>query len=180
MFDVDYLKNALRVRHDRDDAYLADLEAFAVSHAGRVSGRYLGALEERTVYLAGHGRPTLYLEGPVAVDVSTGLALVSMVTERAHPGEVGTELVAAEEDGWLVRGNALVRKNGHRWIYGWEYEVTYSRDGEADVPGGIQQAVLQLVALWYEHRVPLAQVQVLQELPYGPTQLLLSHRRPLV
>lgn len=173
------LKAALRVRHGRDNAYLTGLEAGAVAYVQRGSGKYLGAATERTHYVRGNGTDTLYLPGPVGRDISTGLPLVVSVVERAYPGAEGTILVADEADGWLVRDNRLVRKGGYGWTTGMEYEVAYTQDGELEVPADLRQAVLQLVTLWYEKRLPLTDVgQSGTEIPHGVAAVVGSHRAP--
>lgn len=45
-------------------------------------------------------------------------------------------------------------------------------DNIGDVPEQARQAVLMLVGLWFDYRVPIATAQAVVELPYGPEQLI--------
>jgi uncharacterized phiE125 gp8 family phage protein len=52
-------------------------------------------------------------------------------------------------------------------------------DNPGDVPELARQAVLLLVAQWYDYRLPIATAQAIQELPYGTDQLITRLRANL-
>lgn len=151
MISVDDLKLALRVTHTAEDDYITALEAAAVGYIERFTGRTFSAEVEVTEYLWGRGTDTLVLRE------TPGGTLT--VVERATPGATGTTIAAGDEDGYLVRGRKLVRKNGHAWYRGYEYAATYTQGYAAgSEPDDIQNLVKQIVAHWYERRIPMPTV----------------------
>lgn len=169
MIELDDLRDALEQPDRSEDPYIRDLEAAAVAYAERQTGLYLGAARDATEYVIGGGTSDLWLAGPVAE--------ITSVTEHAYSGDDGTVLTAEDDDGYLVRGDRLVRKNGNTWYRGYEYEVAYSQG--ADVPADIQQAVRQLVALWFEARLPVSDAG-LQDIPHTVSDIFAAHRAPRI
>ena len=137
-----------------DDGYIEALEVGAVAHVERETGRYFGAVASDTEYLVGTGGVKLWLKE--APDETTNPVAVN---EAANPGATQTTITAGNDDGFLVRGPRLVRKNGFAWTLGYEYEVAYDRGYAAgSEPDDIRQAVQAIVGLWYERRVPLPKI----------------------
>lgn len=156
MLALEELKDWLKVEGDDDDTALRALEQRAVAFLEAETGRYLRAAAETTVYVSGRGTRELHLPDPPAAE-----AEIVQVVERAYPGDTGTTITAADDDGFVVRSASLVRKGGYRWQRGYEYEVTYERgyaadasepDYLTDAPEVARQAVLDLVALKWRGR----------------------------
>lgn len=173
MISLAKLKAALRITASTDDGYLVDLEVQAVSFVERETGRYFGAVASVTEYLIGGGTDTLFLSEAPAAPPTT-------VTERTYPGGDATTITAADADGYVLRGTMkLVRKGGGIWARGYEYEVTYDRGYAAEAePGEIRMLVTDLVAYWYEERVPVASLgSGAEPLPLHASKILASWRR---
>jgi uncharacterized phiE125 gp8 family phage protein len=170
MIALNELRRLLRAPEPEDDTYLVGLEAAAVAHMERQTGRYYGAARDRTEYVTGTGNTVLHVDGPIADPVAV------TVQERPYPGAVAIEIDDYDEGGFTVRDEKLIRVPGYRWIYGYEYEVTY-RQGYAvgSEPGDVAQAVRQLVALWYEVRLPVGGDTA--EVPHGVAAIIRANRR---
>lgn len=182
MLNVAYLKKHLKIEHiTADDTYLADLEAAAVSAVEEYEGTHYGTAGEITHYLPGSGTTDLWLpEAPNGTDLAGEDPGVSIIVhEAAYPGDDLTELVAADDDGYLVRGSKLVRKGGYLWSRGYEYTVRYNRGGlPGTAPERVQQAVRMLVARWYSHRTGISEVGSIK--PDDEVGRLLKRRAPRV
>lgn len=155
MIPVAALKQHLKIEHiTADDAYLADLEAQAVAVVELYTGKVYPAVGERIEYVTGDGTNKLRLAlAPILSDPVVDADVV--VAERSSPGGEATNIVMAEDDGFVVRDTELLRRSGGVWTSGYEYEVTYN-GGYA--PGSQDEkargAVRDMVALWYTNRTP--------------------------
>lgn len=170
MIELDDLRTVLKDPDHAEDEYIRALETAAVAYVEKQTGKYFGTAADATEVVSGTGTADLWLPGPVAS--------VTSVAERAFAGDDDTAVAAADDDGYVVRGDRLVRKGGGVWARGYEYEVAYSRGAEA-APADIQEAVRKLVVLWFSRRLPVSDVQV-SELPHGIADTLAAHRTPLV
>jgi hypothetical protein len=162
------------------DPYLVDLEAAAVAHIEKRTGRYYGTAGSVTEIIRGTGGPRLWLSEPAIERDSTTDALPISVIERYGPGSEETTILAADADGYVLRNNglALYRKDGGIWSSLLEYEVTYTR-GNATLPADLEHAVKVLVAWWFEMRIPAALGTVAPDVDNHLSQILASHvRRP--
>lgn len=140
---------------DDDQSLVTGLEERAVSFLERqTGGRFFRAKATTSEIVDGQGTRDLWLSDPPTQDPSE-------VLEVEEVGDTGTEIAAADDDGWERRGAKLVRKGGCVWEAGYEYHVTYERGYTADqnepadltdAPKDLRQAVIDLVALKYRQR----------------------------
>lgn len=167
------LRDALEVQEPDEFGYLADLEARAVAHIERQTGRYFRELQQTTEYVVALGTRNLWLVDPPAV--GPAVTVVDVLTG---------ETVASAD--YTVRGTKLVHGTG-RWVLGREYAVTYTRgyastsptptsDDDIDAPAEIRGLVEWLVAEWYEERIPIAAVEM-RPLPFHALEVLEGFRR---
>lgn len=132
------------------DAILTNLEPRAVAVLQREANRYFGAVAETTEYLTGRGTADLWLaEVPAAIPAT--------VIRRSGPGAKETTITATDDDGYVLRASdreaRLVRKSGHTWADGQEFEATYNRGYVAgSEPGDVQQAVIDIVTRTFKRR----------------------------
>jgi hypothetical protein len=151
MIPIEQLKAALRIPSSRqsEDDYLAELEQEAVARVSQHTGRYYGSADETTEYVDGTDGAFIWLkEEPIVSD-----AITMTVTERWGVADTGTVIDADDDDGYIVRGRKLYRKNGV-WTRGYEYEITYTRGYTAgEEPADIRKKVIGLVVLWYTTRI---------------------------
>ena len=152
MISLAQLRLATKVRGTSQDPYLKGLELAAVDFLNAKSDRYYGPVEAGfREYLIGHGTTVLILE-----ELPGGTLTV---TEHVLAGDTGTVIVAGDDDGYLVRDRQLVRRGGHRWVPGYEYEAQYDRGYESGKePARARQFVTGCVVHWNERRVPLPKV----------------------
>lgn len=170
------LTQAFRPADQRELEYVRALEAAAVAHVERATGKYFGPVRTRTEYVRGDGRGELHLDGPVASDVYDA-PLITSVNESAYVGGEQTELLESDDDGFVVRDSVLHRKSGV-WSRGYEYEVIYQQGyDEGEEPADIRQAIMQLVTLWHEIRLPVALGTVAPEVPHNVSEIIAAHRR---
>lgn len=177
MIDLPALKAALNIPegYTEHDDHLTALEAAAVSYVQRRTGWYWGPSEEVTVHLRGMGSPDLWLPdhasavskvvewSPYGIDQTLD---ASAYTLRLEPGS--------------THGLRLVRLDDI-WYPDAEYAVTYTRGyTEGEEPGDIRQAVLGLVALWFEQRLPVALGMVAPPVPDHVAAILTARRKGLV
>lgn len=134
------------------DALLTALEARAVDLVENETERYFGTSTTHTEILKGDATRRLWLnEAPSSL---------TSIEERYRPGYTWTAITEGDSDGWELRqpksssGVASVhRKNGHVWLWEYEYRVVYEFGYAAgNEPPEIRQAVLDLVALAYRGR----------------------------
>lgn len=181
MISTALLKTALRIDGTDQDDYLTELEAAAVGFVQRYTDRYFGASESVTRSLRGDDTPVLWLPDHAA---SSGIA----VTEREYPGDTGTTITAGDDDGYVTdrpssldsdKVAALVRSGGHVWERAHEYDVTFTRGYAAgSEPADIRQAVIALVAWWYEQRTPVAMGTIVPVAPLHVEDALHPWRKP--
>lgn len=162
------------------DVYLVDLGDRALAHVNRKTRRNFGPIAQVTETLQGTGGSRLWLtEAAIEPDATTEALPISVI-ERAGPGDEETTITAAGDDGYVLRNNglALVRKGGC-WSSLCEYEVTYWR-GAVSLPADVEQAVLFLVAHWFELRIPVALGTVAPSVDNTLNEILATRVRRLV
>lgn len=170
------LQAALRIGStEAASDYVAGLESAAVAHAERATNRSFALAGERTLYVEGLGTRDLWLpEAPSAEEPVT-------VVERAAVGDTGTSISSGDSNGFVARGSRLIRKGGQVWARGYEYEVTCTAGyAPGEEPPDIRKAVLDLVVLWYERRLPLPKVgeNLAFPVPHHVDRILRAWRRP--
>ena len=156
------LREYLRLDNHDSDALLEDLERAAVAHVERVTGLHLGPPQTRTETITGTGNRYLML--------------------RTLP-QPGTAVTVADSYGSAITdfrtvGRTLLRDVN--WgFHGWpvNYTVTYTVGvARHQEPRDAWQAVLLLVAHWYENRVPAITGTIAGEVPLTVNALLGSMR----
>lgn len=179
MITVDELKAELNIEadEDTDDELIAQLEREAVAIAQNRTGLYLGAPASLVVVLPGSGTNRLWLsQEPIGA---------AAVLELPSVGHAGTAIVEADDNGFVVRGAQLLRKNGHVWTKGYEYQVTLTQGWEdEDLPDSLADlrgAVKQLVVHKYTNRGVVADDRArTEELPFGVKDVFDSYRVPVI
>lgn len=122
---------------------LRQMEAAAVAHLERLTNRYFGPPRETIEHVRSNDGYTLWLDGPI-VSIAT-------VDERTYIGGDATAIVEGESDGFVVRGDKLLRAGGLGWPY--EYEVAYQQGYTAcEEPDDVRRAVIELVRWLYQLR----------------------------
>lgn len=176
MISVADLRVALKDPPASENAYVKQLEAAAVALIERETGKYYGPVRTRTEIAIGTGFGTLQLVGPVALDVY-GVAQIASVNESQYAGGTASEIVADGSGGFIVRESVLYRRSGGFWRSGYEYVVVYEQGyAEGEEPADIRQAVMQLVALWYEARLPVVEAGTLADVPFSLAQIIADNR----
>lgn len=162
MIDIEVLKQACRVTSDLENDYIMGLEQNAVDAVSDYEGADYAEPGSRTKIIKGSGTSVIWL--PSAPSDAT----VSVVEHIVG----GTPNMLETTDHSLL-GRRLIRKFGV-WYSSLFYEITYNGGVvPGSEPGRVRQAVIMLVALWYNKRVPLADVKfAAQEIPYGITAML--------
>lgn len=148
MIGLTELRDYLRIRPDShdDDALLEQLEVNAVAIVETATGYSYPALGTIIEYMRGTGTEELFLQLLPTADPTE-------VRERLAIGDTGTAITPAQSDGWVLRGNRLLRKAGGVWVRGAEYQVTYPAGylGD-DEPADVRMAVTQIVGVLYRGR----------------------------
>ena len=156
------LREYLRIDTHDSDALLEDLERAAVAHVERVTGLFLGPPQARTETITGTGNRYLILR------------------QVPQPGTAVTVTDQYERTitDFRIIGRTLFRDMG--WgSYGWPvfFTVTYTVGvARHQEPRDAWQAVLLLVAHWYENRVPAVTGAIAGEVPLTVNALLGSMR----
>lgn len=177
MIDLPALKAALNIPegYTEHDDYLAALEAAAVSYVQHRTGWYWGPSEDVTTYLWGMGSPDLWLPDHASA--------VGEVVERSFYGVdrmLDASVYTLRLEPGSTHGLRLIRLDGI-WHPDAEYAVTYTRGyAEGEEPGDIRQAVIGLVALWFEQRLPVALDTVAPPVPDHVAAILAARRKGLV
>lgn len=163
MITLALLKAAIKTADPSDtseDAYLTALEAAAVAALERWTGRYYGPVAARTEYLSGTGAQEIWL-------AETPTTAVTVTSD-------GTAVDAGDFE---LRGRRL--RHDSAWgseYYPTDLVLTYSAGYAAGAePADIRQAVLQLVTLWYEERLPLGEIP--DEAPFSVRAIIDANRR---
>lgn len=168
------LRAQLREPPARDLEYLRGLRLAALAHIEKVTGYWYGAARDKVVVVTGPGTAYLPLPGPVA----TGYDEAIVVQERAYPGAEPVTLAGGQPSGWSWDGRNLVRNGGVRWWSAYQYTITYRQglvEGE-EPPDDVRLVANQLVALWYEQRLPVSEA-AMQPVPMAARDLLRKRRR---
>jgi hypothetical protein len=128
------------------DNLLEAFERSAVAYVEGRTGRYFGPPAEVTEVLRGSNGQRLWLgDTPIATEPIT-------VVQAYGAGDPGEEIIGAGDLGFVVRGDALIRKAGV-WNPRYEYRITYTRGYAAgSEPPDIQLYVLQHVKREWDSR----------------------------
>lgn len=175
MIDLADLKAALQIpaAFTEHDDYLTALERAAVAYVERKTGWYWGPQQEVEVVLYGSGTRDLWLPDHASA--------VSRVVEWSVYGvdiELPAESYALRLEPGSTHGLRLSRRDGGLWLLGYEYAVTYTRGYAAgEEPADIRQAVIGLVALWFEQRFPVALGTVAPPVPDHVAAIIAAHRK---
>ena len=154
MIPLATLKAALNVPDGftAHDDYLTALEMAAVGYVQRKTGWYWGPEQEVEATLCGSGTRDLWLP-----DHASAVSRVVAWSVYGVDSELPAESYALRLEPGSTHGIRLSRRDGGLWLPGYEYAVTYTRGYEAGAePEDIRQAVIGLVALWFEVRLPVA------------------------
>lgn len=169
MISLQDLKIHLRIEHDDEDAYIVGLELAAVDAIQSWTGRYFGATEEVTEEIySGFGQDVIWLSEIPTASPDT------LIVEEWN-GTAWDEIDAAdyEIDGFALYHKASVWTLGRRNI-----RVTYERGyAPGEEPWGVRQAVMILVAHWYQNREPVAVGTIAAELPLSVKGLIAPYRK---
>ena len=142
MIDPDVLLDYLGAQPEQEELVMA-MEAAAVAMLERQTGRYFGPVRDQEVVLSGDCGRTLYLEGPVV------LGSVVSVDERYYIGAEPNAIELDASDGYVVRGDRLLRAGGLGWCY--EYTVAYEQGyARGEEPADVREAVKQLTRWQYQ------------------------------
>jgi hypothetical protein len=169
------LKAALKIEDDQvaEAGYLEALERKAVAFCELKTGRHFGESEQLTEVMEGAGNGELWLANEPAEILS--------VTMLAAPGGADEVVDPAT---YVIRGRRVLSAGA----WGAEYwprdvEVVYApaldsptETRDRDLVRGV---ILQLVALWYEVRLPVALGTIAPPVPHGVADALgmLARRR---
>ena len=146
MIDLADLKAWLKVSGSTNNTLLEELERRAVAFVESQTGVQFSFNNAYTTTVPGTGTAVLFLPRAPA-------GAITEVREIASIGETGTEIVEADDDGFVVRGSRLVRKRGSVWSSEYEYALTYPAGWAAgEEPGDIRQLVMDLVAAKWRQR----------------------------
>lgn len=174
MIELEDAKAYLRVTHDSDDVIIADLLAAAQEEVERRTGVYLGEETEYTETVRGAGTDRLYLTSEPVATISA--QVIVEVTEQPYAGGTETEIDDGADDGFVIDGNALVRKGAYVWTRDYRYTVTYTRGyDEGTQPERFKQAVRFLLARWYVNRSSMTTGTVTAEMDNGLNAILGSN-----
>lgn len=171
-------KRHLRVDHSDDDDYIESLVEVATAHLSGPDG-WLGRCLLQTVLEL---RLDNFCES-IQLPLPPYVEMVSVKYDDAN----GTEQTFAADNYRVIGGAspALILKSGKSWpatncqpeCVRIQYKSGYGTDGE-DVPAPIRQAMLLMIAHWYENReavvMPTGTSPV--ELPIGAERLLTPFR----
>lgn len=169
MISVANLKTYLRISGSAEDALLAELEAAAVARISRETGRHFGEPSEIAELLHGGGR-TIWLR------------------EQPLPDTLVVEERSLSDGGWREIDPATYEVTPRRSVIrtaGWPAGVhriraTYDAGyPEGEEPADIRLAVLQLVTLAYEERIPVS-ASPYSALPLGVRETIRAYREVLV
>lgn len=140
MIQLEDAKAALRVLNDAEDEYIQSLIDAALNYIQLMTGHWYG--EAKTIAEVTTARRVIWLSTePTAI-----------TTIEAYEAGAWSELTTYD-----VTGRRLTLGDGYRFPS--EVRVTYEAGyDDADVPPDAAQRVLQLVALWFENRVPTTEV----------------------
>jgi hypothetical protein len=173
MIDLPLLK--LGIRHALDegdtteDAYLELLEAAAADKLEDALGYgFPSPAAEVARILDGPGADALWLPEEPAADPA-------LVLETRSSGGEWEEVDASDYE---LDGRVLYRLSG-RWTLGRRnYRATYTTGyASGEEPAWARNAVVQIVAHWYENREPVAVGTVAADIPMHVMETLLQKRR---
>lgn len=163
------LRTALKQPDSAEDGYIRQLEQAAVAFCERETGRYFGPAATRVEYFEVTGQRSVWL-----TDTPNGAVTATM--DGAAVAAVDYELRGRE----LRHASAW----GSHW-YGADLRAEYTAGGvvtpgdsdEWTAPADIRRAVLELTALAFEQRIPVALGTVAPLVPLGVQRTLAHHRR---
>lgn len=99
------------------------------------------------------------------------MAIVELADVKDHLAF--TDDIGSVDDGLLSRKIDAAQNHVER-LLGYAIEDTFGGEGQDPVPPALEEAVLQLVAHWYEHRE--AAGDALRELPFGFAEIVQAYR----
>lgn len=177
MISLAALKEYLKIDEDEtaDDDLLEEMEEAAVSIIENETGRYFGPVVELVETLSGNGWAPIWLR---ADPLEEGEYVQPFALElRAFPD--GTWESVADTDFEVDGGRLypLVYWTPGRRTLRATYWAGYETGSE---PADIQQAVRELVAKMYHHRLPFAVGTTIAELPYSVQQIIRANRVTVV
>lgn len=151
------IKHTLPESDPTEDELIEEYERAAVAYVQKITGRYYGPpVDDAAITAVGNGTSLLYLHERVSA--------ITSVTERMYLGDTGTVIATGATDGWALRlapgesfGNAVIRKGGSLWLYGYEYALVGTIGYPAgEEPANVRQAVRWMAAQMYVNRIPVA------------------------
>lgn len=164
----DYLRLPLEV--GPEDELLTGLEQSCVDWLESQTHKYYGIPAEAVLTLDGPTAGPIYLPQAPSVDEDGNPILV---VESWN----GSDWESVEAADYTLDGAAL--HHGSAWTPGTRnYRVTYTRGfNDGDQSARVKLAVLQLVALHYEFRLPIVTGTIVAELPFGLRETIKNLRR---
>lgn len=176
MSDDAELRAHLRNPPAGDLEYLRSLRDAALAYVEKETGFWYGAVRDRVVTRRGSGSEVLKLPGPIPADYGAAI----LVQERTYPGADAVDVLAGDTNGWEWDGRNLVRRGLYRWWENYQYTFTYQQGllPDEEPPADVRLAIEQLVAQWYEQRLPVSEaVRSAQKVPFAAGDLL-GKRKP--
>lgn len=173
MVSLDVLRQHLRVEHEDEDNLIARYEEAAVSAIESWTGRYFGPTAEVTeeVY-SGGGSDLIWLSEIPDLTIAGSDPVIQVETWNG----VDWDLVAStdfETDGFALYHKASYWPTGRRNV-----RVTYTRGyAPGEEPWGIRQAVMMLVAHWYQNRESIVVGTIVTEVPDAVRALIAPYRK---
>lgn len=159
-----------RITHSDEDALITDLIGAAVSMVEDYCGRSIMA-QTWQLTLDGFAERIILPRGPVSA-ISGFTYLDADGASTTVPATIYAEDLDADPQ-------AIVREPRQSWPSPGDYvnpvTITYTA-GYSTVPAAIKQAILMLVASWYQNRSTLLSGSSVAEMPLGTMALLQNHR----
>lgn len=144
------LEEFLGIAAGTDTSLITSLEVEAVAWFENQTSRFFGtpAASSVTVFKPGNGQRNLYLD-----DIPNA---ITSVTAQIYPGADQTTITEGADEGFDVRDQHLVRRDGFVWQFGTEYIVVHTRGYATDAePDDVRLAIKQIVKALYNSGDPL-------------------------
>lgn len=153
-----------------EDELLTGLEQSCVDWLESQTHKYFGVPAETTLTIDGPASGPIYLPQAPSLD-EDGNALLTVESWN------GSEWEAVDLADYTLDGAAL--HHASAWTAGTRnYRLTFWRGyNDGDQPARVKHAVLQLVALHYEYRLPIVTGTIVADLPFGLREAIWSLRR---
>lgn len=170
------IKEHLRVEHTSEDTLISAYITSARLHIEAILAKLLISQNWRINFDRLPTGKTVYL--PLAPLLS--LNSVSFYTDQSGPNTIPAVDYTIDLDSVRPRFSLHLQRQNLRAFGAYELDVTVGYGPAAeDVPGDVRQALLLLVAHWYENReaaTPIAREQI----PHGIRTILEPHRQVLL